>query len=201
MICAPSRRFNKCRNAHGCQYSPVASPTLLNRHAILDRLSEEISRVERYGGFLAVGMFDIDHFKQVNDCYGHQTGDDVLCGLAQIMNKNLRAYDSVGRIGGEEFLLITPVKGVIDCPSIFTKLCTLVAESKITTRSGVMDITVSMGVACVTAGSTVDKILDAADTALYLAKSEGRNRVVYDELLALEFGQARPRELEKNHEP
>ncbi|MGA2228674.1 MAG: diguanylate cyclase, partial [Syntrophobacteraceae bacterium] len=171
---------------------------LLNRRAILDRLTEEISRIERCGGSLAVGICDVDLFKQVNDTYGHQTGDDVLCGLAQILSNNLRKYDSVGRIGGEEFLLITPVNDPADCSLIFTRLCTQVAESKITTRSGILAVTVSMGVACVAAGSTVGDILDAADTALYLAKSEGRNRVVHDKLLTPELEQRTIERVDKN---
>jgi diguanylate cyclase (GGDEF)-like protein len=171
---------------------------LLNRRAILDRLTEEISRIERCGGLLAVGICDIDHFKQVNDTYGHQTGDDVLCRLAEILSNKLRKYDSVGRMGGEEFLLITPVKETTDCSLIFTRLCTQVAESKITTRSGILAVTVSMGVACVAAGSTVDEILTAADTALYLAKNEGRNRVVHDKLLTSQFAQRTTERAEKD---
>lgn len=73
---------------------------LLNRRAILDRLREEFARAGRHGDLLALGMCDIDHFKQVNDTYGHQTGDDVLCGLAQILSESIREYDSVGRMGG-----------------------------------------------------------------------------------------------------
>ena len=129
---------------------------------------------------LAIGMLDIDHFKQVNDKYGHQTGDDVLCGLAQILKESLRAYDSVGRIGGEEFLVIAPMKAGVSCSSIFDRFCVTVAENKITTRSGVLSVTVSLGVACAETECTVDKILEAADTAMYRAKNEGRNRVIYD---------------------
>jgi diguanylate cyclase (GGDEF)-like protein len=162
-------------------------------------LNEELSRIGRCGGYLAVGICDIDHFKQVNDTYGHQTGDDVLCGLAQILGESLREYDSIGRMGGEEFLLITPVNQAADCSCIFARLCTHVAESKITTRSGILSVTVSMGVACVAAGSTVDAILAAADTALYLAKNEGRNRVVHDKLLTPEYGQGTTERVEKTH--
>jgi diguanylate cyclase (GGDEF)-like protein len=125
-------------------------------------------------------MCDLDHFKQVNDTYGHQTGDDVLRGLARVLNESLRPYDSVGRIGGEEFLVIAPIEAGSDSVSLFSRLCERVAESKMTTRSGELSITVSIGVACGTAGSTVDGILEAADAAMYRAKHEGRNRVVHD---------------------
>ncbi len=162
--------------AHQATHDPLTG--LLNRRAILDRLREELVRAGRYGDLLAVGMCDIDHFKQVNDAHGHQTGDDVLCGLAQILSESLRGYDSVGRMGGEEFLVITPKKAGMDCISVFGRLCVRVAENKITTRSGVLSVTVSIGVAIAVAAGTVDEILGAADTALYRAKDQGRNRVV-----------------------
>ncbi|MBI5095403.1 MAG: diguanylate cyclase [Candidatus Hydrogenedentes bacterium] len=153
---------------------------LLNRRAILERLHEELVRARREGDLLAIGMCDIDHFKQVNDTYGHQTGDDVLCGLTQILSESLREYDSVGRMGGEEFLVIMPMKSGADYTSRLDRLCGRISESKITTRSGELSITVSIGVASAAGESTVDTILEAADTALYGAKNEGRNRVVHD---------------------
>jgi len=164
--------------AHQATHDPLTG--LLNRRAILDRLRKELARANRHGDLLAVGMCDMDHFKQVNDTHGHQTGDEVLCGLAQILGKSIREYDSVGRMGGEEFLLIIPMKAGADCISIFDRLCARVAESKITTRSGVMSVTVSIGVACAAVESTVDEIVEATDAALYRAKKEGRNRVAYD---------------------
>lgn len=153
---------------------------LLNRRAILDRLREEFTRVRRHGDFLAVGICDIDHFKQVNDTHGHQTGDDVLCELTRILRKSIREYDSVGRIGGEEFLVIVPIKAGVDCSSLFGRMCSKVAENKVTTRSGELSVTVSIGVACAADKNTVDALLAAADVALYRAKNEGRNRVVRD---------------------
>jgi len=151
---------------------------MLNRRAICDQLQKELAHAERHGDRLVVGMCDIDHFKQVNDRYGHQTGDEVLCGLAQILSENLRKYDSVGRIGGEEFLLIMPMKAKTDPIPLVDRLCMRIAESRIATRSGELSITVSIGVSCQKAGATVDEILMAADTALYQAKNNGRNRVV-----------------------
>ena len=153
---------------------------MLNRRAILERLGEELARVKRYGGPLAVGMLDIDHFKSVNDTYGHKTGDDVLCGIKRILGENLREYDSVGRVGGEEFLLIVPMKSEREHLSIFERLCETIAGSRIPTDSGELAVTVSIGVACPDGESTVDKALETADAALYQAKREGRNRVVCD---------------------
>lgn len=151
---------------------------LLNRRAIIDRLKAELSHAGRRGDILAVGMCDIDHFKKVNDQYGHHAGDDALCGLAKILGEKLRAYDSVGRMGGEEFLVIAPIKTDMDCMAIFNRLCASAAESRMETRSGSLSITVSIGVTCADDKNTVDEILAAADAALYRAKNEGRNRVV-----------------------
>ena len=164
--------------AHQATHDPLTG--LLNRRAILDRLSEELARVGRHSDMLAIGMLDIDHFKQVNDKHGHQTGDDVLCGLAQILRESLRPYDSVGRMGGEEFLVIAPMKTGMSCTAIFDRFCETVAESKITTKSGLLCITVSIGVACAAGECTVDKLLETADKSLYRAKNDGRNRVAYD---------------------
>lgn len=152
---------------------------LLNRRVILDQLQKELACARRHDNALAVGICDIDHFKKINDTYGHQTGDEALCGVTQILRENLREYDSVGRLGGEEFLVIVPMKAGTDCTFLLDRLCARVAESKITTRSGALSVTVSIGVALAAAGKTVDEILGAADAALYRAKEQGRNRVVY----------------------
>jgi diguanylate cyclase (GGDEF)-like protein len=126
-------------------------------------------------------MCDIDHFKLVNDTYGHQTGDDMLREIALTLSSGIREYDSVGRLGGEEFLVIAPMKAGMDCISVFNRLCSKVASNKISTRSGEIPITLSIGVACVAGENSVDNILEVADAALYRAKNEGRNRVVFNE--------------------
>jgi two-component system cell cycle response regulator len=152
---------------------------MLNRRAILDRLREELARVGRHGDSLAIGMCDIDHFKLVNDTHGHLTGDDVLCDLAKMLDENLREYDAVGRMGGEEFLVIAPMKAGMACMSMFTRLCARVAQSPMPTRAGDVPITISIGVARVAAESSVDEALAVADAALYRAKDAGRNCVVF----------------------
>jgi len=162
--------------AHQATHDPLTG--LLNRRAILDCLDGELARIRRHGGRLFVGMCDIDHFKGVNDTYGHQTGDEVLCQLSRILGENLRKYDSVGRMGGEEFLVITPVNSDIRHAYMFERLCRQVARSEITTRSGALSVTISIGVTVATADRTVDDILEAADKELYRAKNAGRNRVV-----------------------
>ena len=152
----------------------------LNRRSILDKLHQELSRASRGDDTLAVAICDIDHFKQVNDTYGHQTGDDLLQGFAAILRDSLRLYDAVGRIGGEEFLLIAPLKAGTDSVSQFDRLRAQIASSGISTRSGVLSVTVSIGVACATACSTLDQMMEKADAALYRAKRDGRNRVACD---------------------
>jgi len=158
---------------------------LLNRHSILDKLQTEVARANRNAKEWGVGVCDLDHFKRVNDTHGHQAGDDLLRGFAQVLVDHLRPYDAAGRIGGEEFLIIAPDMAKADLPSLFHRLCAVVATSKITTRTGVLSITVSIGVASATPGTTADAMLADADAALYRAKAEGRNRVAYDDIPSL----------------
>ncbi len=150
---------------------------ILNRRAILGRLAEELSRTVRQNGTLSVGMCDVDHFKAVNDNYGHQIGDDVLRGFTESVQAQLRRYDSVGRYGGEEFLVIAP--GVRDSgdAGLFERLCDRISHVAMPTARGAISISVSIGVAIAGPSSTVDTLLAAADAALYRAKAEGRNRV------------------------
>jgi diguanylate cyclase (GGDEF)-like protein len=164
--------------AHQATHDPLTG--LLNRRAILDSLNRDVSRANRNGEVCAVGICDIDHFKRVNDTYGHQTGDDLLCGFARILSESLRPYDSAGRMGGEEFLVVVPIKAKADSGCPFNRLRVRIAESKIPTRTGVLSITASIGVAAASGGNTADQVLEAADAALYRAKDAGRNRVAYD---------------------
>jgi diguanylate cyclase (GGDEF)-like protein len=153
---------------------------ILNRRAILERLAEELSRAIRQNGGLSVGMCDVDHFKAVNDTYGHQAGDDVLRGFTAAVQAQLRKYDSVGRYGGEEFLVIAP--GVRDGgdAGLFERLRDRISHVAMPTARSAISITVSIGVAAAGPGSTVDTLLTAADAALYRAKADGRNRVAYE---------------------
>ncbi|MCX6557315.1 MAG: GGDEF domain-containing protein [Candidatus Aminicenantes bacterium] len=151
---------------------------LYNRRAILDRLNQELSRALRQGNSLSVGMCDIDHFKKINDRLGHQAGDDVLVAFSRCLEANLREYDCVGRYGGEEFLIIaTGLPGQSD-DGLYERLREQVAAAAIKTKAGDVAITVSIGTAAGTGQSTVDRLIAAADAALYQAKAAGRNRVV-----------------------
>ncbi len=124
-------------------------------------------------------MCDIDHFKDVNDRYGHLIGDDVLRGCVEILRGDLRDYDLLGRYGGEEFLVVAPRSTGSSDEPLYERLRKTVADTAIQTREGESFITVSMGVAQFTGEESVDHLLASADAALYAAKREGRNRVSY----------------------
>ena len=163
--------------AHEAMHDPLTGA--LNRRAILDSLSKELKRAERKQSTLSIGLCDIDHFKQINDKYGHQVGDAVLCSFVEVIQNNLRGYTLVGRYGGEEFLVVTPDSTGSDREGIYERLRYQVDKHRITTKSGEVSVTVSIGVAGTNNGKTADTLLATADAALYQAKEAGRNRVVY----------------------
>ncbi len=165
---------------HQATHDPLTG--LLNRRSVLDHLHREVSRLERERGVLAVGMGDIDFFKRFNDVYGHQTGDDILCGLTQVFQRHSRQHDVFGRIGGEEFLIIAP--GVKKDPPVvwFEHLRNTVHQTPFPTKSGALTCSISIGVTCVRQGQTIDDILEMADHALYQAKNRGRNCVICHEM-------------------
>ncbi len=169
----------KSREALAHQAAHDALTGILNRRAILDSLAHELSRTRRNGKKVGVGMCDLDCFKQINDRYGHQVGDEVLCGFTRIIQDNLRKYDLIGRYGGEEFLVIIPDFWGPAQEAVYERLCEKVAQNTIPTGAGDVSITVSIGVSSGTGADTVDALLDKADTALYQAKTKGRNCVSY----------------------
>lgn len=152
---------------------------VLNRQASLRRLAGELDRATRYKTPITVGLADIDHFKKVNDTYGHAAGDLVLRHVAQLIRANVRTVDTVGRYGGEEFLLVLPETDVEHAASAAEKLRRLIGRTPVTLPDGdELAVTISIGVA---AGSgrelRLDTITRDADTALYAAKSLGRDQV------------------------
>jgi diguanylate cyclase (GGDEF)-like protein/PAS domain S-box-containing protein len=160
---------------HQATHDPLTG--VFNRRAILDALSREISLERRQGQGLAIGIGDIDYFKSVNDTHGHPVGDEVLRGFVLLLKSNLRPYDFLGRFGGEEFLVITPGIKENDVRLVYDRLRAAIANNPIPTKSGELSITLSLGVAPVRGNETMEELLAAADSALYRAKSEGRNRV------------------------
>ncbi len=153
---------------------------LPNRRAIVETLEEELQRSSREGTRLAVGMLDIDHFKLVNDECGHAAGDDVLCELARRMESVLRPYDSVGRFGGEEFLIVVPGVSPAELGELLERLRSAASQAPFTADERGLAITVSLGGA-VYAGGSMDALIARADDALYEAKARGRDLVVLAE--------------------
>ena len=163
--------------AHEAMHDPLTG--LYNRKAILEGLSHELSRVKRQSSILSIGMCDIDHFKNVNDHLGHLVGDDVLKGCTEIMQRNLRDYDLLGRYGGEEFLLVAPRSTGLPDELLYERLREVVADTEIQTCGGGVSITISIGVARGKGDEKVDALLALADAALYESKRNGRNMVSY----------------------
>jgi diguanylate cyclase (GGDEF)-like protein/PAS domain S-box-containing protein len=134
---------------------------------------EHLAR-SKHGAPLSLIMLDIDHFKAVNDSYGHLTGDLVLCRFAETIAKVIRPGDLLARLGGEEFAALLPATDLAEATALAEHMRSLVADMRIATPLGELTITVSLG--CATARPDED-LLGAADQALYIAKRTGRNRV------------------------
>ncbi|HIJ39067.1 MAG TPA: diguanylate cyclase [Rhodospirillaceae bacterium] len=153
---------------------------LINRRRFLDILEEERKRVERYQRPVAVVMIDIDHFKRVNDQFGHAAGDTTLQQFAQIMRNNLRKSDQLGRLGGEEFAAILPECDDVAAAVVAETLRQALEAAEITLADGhLLKITASFGVAASWNGQETGAwALRQADDALYTAKQNGRNQVI-----------------------
>jgi diguanylate cyclase (GGDEF)-like protein len=151
-----------------------------NRGAIDEILRDQLLRAPFRKGSVSVIMADVDHFKSVNDTYGHQVGDEVLIEVAERVSEGMRAEDSVGRYGGEEFLMVLPGIGGSQAVLIAHRIRLLIAEEPFDTDAGDLDITMSLGVSCTNFPELVgpENLVRLADEALYRAKNEGRNRVV-----------------------
>lgn len=145
-----------------------------NRRALDDALSAELQRANRYQRPLSMLLMDIDLFKQVNDQYGHLTGDKVLVTLSQKIKENLRSSDILGRWGGEEFLAICPETDLEQARNVAEKVRQAIEKTDFELPSSV---TISIGISVLMEDATVESLVAAADKALYLAKSQGRNRV------------------------
>jgi two-component system cell cycle response regulator len=153
---------------------------LWNRGAILAALHRELDRSRRQGHSVGVILVDLDHFKAVNDTYGHATGDAVLQEVSRRMLASLRSYDSVGRYGGEEFLIIVPSSDAEGTMRSAERIRTSLQAQPVKTPDGELAISGSFGVVAAGGpGGPLDEsaLLRAADDALYRAKDNGRNRV------------------------
>ncbi len=150
-----------------------------NRGALLQLVHAEIERAQRNSNSISLFMIDLDHFKQVNDEFGHLAGDDVLREIARRLSLSVRAYDVLGRYGGEEFIVATSELNSERPPQFAERLRDVVYAPPIRTLSGEARITVSVGVVTASPPFTgsVECLIHLADEALYLAKRKGRNRV------------------------
>jgi two-component system cell cycle response regulator len=152
-----------------------------NRGAILDLLRGEIERSWRSQDSLGIIMVDVDFFKKINDSYGHLVGDTVLQEVGHRLASGLRSYDSVGRYGGEEFLIVVPGCDALNLMVTAERLRHRIADQPIQTSAGPVPVTISLGLAAAQTNESVvigrETLIRDADQALYAAKARGRNRV------------------------
>jgi diguanylate cyclase (GGDEF)-like protein len=152
---------------------------VLSRPAILDALRRGLTRAARERTQLSIALADVDRFKQINDRYGHTTGDAALRGTAKLLGATLRPYDAIGRYGGEEFLIVLPGCGRDEALDVGERIRQYTESHAIATSPSPLPLTVSLGLA--TASGEIpdlNNLIDAADQALYRAKHAGRNRVM-----------------------
>jgi len=148
-----------------------------NRRYFLDRLNGEMRFAIRHSKPMALLFIDIDHFKKINDTYGHQAGDAVLVGVARVMMTIIRAEDVLARYGGEEFAIICREIEIAGAEALAKRLCGAVAKSRIEHEGRVIPVTVSVGAAADRSIEQAQALIAAADAAMYQAKRTGRNRV------------------------
>jgi len=152
---------------------------LCNRRHFEERAQEELLRAQRYGRPLSLLLGDLDHFKQINDRYGHAYGDTVLRQIGQMLPLHCRTSDIVARYGGEEFMVLLFETGLEDALKVAERLCASVRTLAFTHPSGAFTVTISFGVTSLRNGQmqSLSELIDEADKALYAAKRNGRDRV------------------------
>ena len=149
--------------------------SLYNKAYIEEQLDVQCGMVRRYHRECSIIFFDIDHFKRINDNFGHSVGDEVLIAISSLISNHIRSTDMFARWGGEEFLLLLPETGIEEAKIVANKICSLVEQHHFDI---VKKVTISLGVTSVLASDTVLSILNRVDKALYKAKHSGRNQVV-----------------------
>lgn len=150
---------------------------VLNRRAVEEILLQETARAVRSGRGFAVAMIDLDHFKQINDRFGHAAGDEVLQSIASALHARLRATDALARWGGEEFLVLLPGTGIEDAVRVAEQLRGVAADTPLLRDGETVRLTLCVGVAIWAGEADPSMVVDRADDALYRAKREGRDRV------------------------
>jgi diguanylate cyclase (GGDEF)-like protein len=152
---------------------------IANRRFFEARLRDEYTRWQRYGGNLSILLFDLDHFKKINDQFGHMVGDTVLREMARRVSHVVRAQDTFGRFGGEEFALLLPCTPLDDAMLVAEKIRNTIGDSAVDVQGVNVPVTASVGGAAARAGvPAYEALINEADAALYSAKRQGRNRSV-----------------------
>ena len=154
---------------------------LYNRWYVMDKIEAEINRSVRSGSALSLMMLDIDHFKRVNDTYGHTAGDQVLQSVGQLLRDSCRVYDIPGRYGGEEFCVLLPDTRVDNTSAVANRIRERLEMTEMNVGPASVAVTASIGVAGMAGNDVLNpaSLIDRADRALYSAKHRGRNRVEY----------------------
>ncbi len=153
---------------------------LFNRRAFDEALNEMFSRARRFGEQIALLALDIDHFKRVNDAYGHAAGDEVLRATAAALTATLRPYDRAFRVGGEEFAVLLPGTDLKTAQEIAERMRKAIEIQSVRYKDFKLQTTLSVGIATAGGSAGESELVEAADAALYQAKQKGRNRVVVD---------------------
>lgn len=148
-----------------------------NRRYVELKVKQAIQEVEEFGRSMGLLMIDVDHFKQVNDTYGHEIGDDALCAVCKTLTHNLRSGDTVGRWGGEEFLVIVADVNLASLGAFAEKCRMLIAESAIPVKDEHLAITVSLGATLIRSGDSEQTNIKRADELMYASKMSGRNQI------------------------
>jgi diguanylate cyclase (GGDEF)-like protein len=150
----------------------------MNRHRFMDLAGKEVERARRRNSELSLLLLDADHFKQINDKYGHAAGDAILKGLVERWTRSLRSHDLIGRIGGEEFSIVLPDANAANAMCTAERLRKEIAELPFAFEGQLLRVTVSIGVATLAAGEDLPALMQRADRALYRAKEAGRDEVI-----------------------
>lgn len=155
---------------------------VFNRRGLFQQGEFELRRARRINRPFCAMIFDIDHFKRINDHYGHKVGDEVLQKLAERCQNTSRTVDLISRYGGEEFVILLPETNLESAARVAERLRQSIMNEPFKTNAGALRLTVSLGIAEAKETDSLHTLIERADVALYKAKNAGRNRVVFDEL-------------------
>jgi diguanylate cyclase (GGDEF)-like protein len=176
-ILALQNELIDAREALRYQATRDALTGVLNRGTLMQRMQEELQRTERTGGGLGVALFDLDHFKNVNDTFGHLAGDEVLRQVTERVSNELRQYDALGRYGGEEFIALFPEISEVGLINACERLRAAICAEPVLFEQSIIPISASIGVSIRFEQTSTEEVVAAAEAARDRAKEQGRNRV------------------------